>query len=482
MRTTLRLHQILGCVAILVLLVLGGGDGAFARPASTTGAVRALPAAPQVFVSFTFTATHRRATLLRLARNRIAFRQTKGGRLLMAVGRGRHELVSTRAGRRVPVRLTLDFARNRLTATAGRRRVVVKRRLVRGDRVVVGAHARGIRGLRITSGELTPQPTASPAPPPASPAPAAPPAAGLPRLFSSTSAWNAPLPDNAPLDPASGRLVQTLRNTVAANLAARTGPWIQSADSSTPIYRVPAGQPMVPVKLDEGAWATSLQSALQNVPIPPDAWPAAGSDGHLTIWQASTDRLWELFKARRLADGWHASFGGAMANVSANPGYYTSDSWPGAGSFWGATATSLPAAAGMMRIDELQSGVIPHALAIAVPFALPRVYAWPAQRTDGTSTDPEAIPEGARFQIDPSVNLDALSMPPMTRMMAEAVQRYGMIVRDQTAHSVTFYAEDPTPTGTNPYLALYGNQYPIDLLASFPWAYLRLVKMDLRGG
>jgi hypothetical protein len=192
--------------------------------------------------------------------------------------------------------------------------------------------------------------------------------------------------------------------------------------------------------------------------------------------------MWELFKAEKRADGWHASFGGAMANVSASPGYYTADSWPGAGTFWGATATSLPAAAGMMRIDELQAGAISHALAIGIPFALPRVYAWPAQRTDGTSTDPNAIPEGARFRIDPAVNLDAMNLPPLTRTIAKAVQRYGMIVRDQTAHAVTFYAEDPTPTGRNPYAALYGGRYPIDLLASFPWAQLQLVKMDLRGG
>jgi hypothetical protein len=68
----------------------------------------------------------------------------------------------------------------------------------------------------------------------------------------------------------------------------------------------------------------------------------------------------------------------------------------------------------------------------------------------------------------------------MTRMMAEAVQRYGMIVRDQTSNALAFYGEDPSPSGSNPYAALFGNQYPIDLLASFPWDHLQLLKMDLR--
>jgi hypothetical protein len=55
-----------------------------------------------------------------------------------------------------------------------------------------------------------------------------------------------------------------------------------------------------------------------------------------------------------------------------------------------------------------------------------------------------------------------------------------MILRDQTSYALAFYAEDPTPSGSNPYPALFGNQYPIDLLASFPWEHLQLLKMDLR--
>ena len=55
-------------------------------------------------------------------------------------------------------------------------------------------------------------------------------------------------------------------------------------------------------------------------------------------------------------------------------------------------------------IDELKAGVIPHALALNIPWAKPNVYSWPAQRTDGRSTDPNAIPEGARFRLDPTVD------------------------------------------------------------------------------
>ena len=107
--------------------------------------------------------------------------------------------------------------------------------------------------------------------------------------------------------------------------------------------------------------------------------------------------------------------------------------------------------AGTITIAELRAGVIPHALALNIPWALPNVYSWPAQRTDGTSTDPDAIPEGARFRLDPDLDIDKLGLPPMARMMATAMQRYGMIVRDQTGHAVSFFAENSAQSGTDPY-------------------------------
>jgi hypothetical protein len=203
----------------------------------------------------------------------------------------------------------------------------------------------------------------------------------------------------------------------------------------------------------------------------------------MAIWQPGTDTYWEFFHMRKLADGWHADYGGAIKSVSHSGGVFTTNSWPGlSGTYWGATASSLPLAGGLMRIDELKAGVIPHALALAIPFARPKTWSYPAQRTDGSSPDTAGIPEGARFRIDPTLDLTKLVMPRMTRMMAVAAQRYGIVVTDQTGWAVGFRAEDNTPTGTDPYYGtggLFGGLYPNDLLASFPWDHLQLMKMDL---
>ena len=70
----------------------------------------------------------------------------------------------------------------------------------------------------------------------------------------------------------------------------------------------------------------------------------------------------------------------------------------------------------------------------------------------------------------------------MTKAMAKAAQRYGMIVRDQTAHAISFFAENPSQSLTNPYTGtggLYGGPDPTRVIQAFPWDRLQLVKMDL---
>jgi hypothetical protein len=134
-----------------------------------------------------------------------------------------------------------------------------------------------------------------------------------------------------------------------------------------------------------------------------------------------------------------------------------------------------------MRISELQAGHIDHALAFAIPHTkLWTSWSWPAQRSDGDVDSAAAIPEGARFRLPASLDIDALKLPPVTAMMAKAVQRYGMVLRDKSG-AVSFYAEDPTPLGgLNPYPALF-NTWPNLLFAEFPWDKLQVLRTDMRG-
>src|SRR5437868_811729 len=81
--------------------------------------------------------------------------------------------------------------------------------------------------------------------------------------------------------------------------------------------------------------------------------------------------------------------------------------------------------AGVVRTQELVQGVIPHALVFSTDSACPDVYRYPATKTDGASWASPCIPEGARVQLDPSLNVDAL--PGLTageRTIAKALQTY----------------------------------------------------------
>jgi hypothetical protein len=291
--------------------------------------------------------------------------------------------------------------------------------------------------------------------------------------FGKNSVWNQPLSPSAAIDPDSSAYVSDLLSQVASD-----GVWMNTYQYSTAVYTVPATQRTVTVWLDPSSNVTAraLQQSWQAVPIPPQAVPAPGTDAHMVIYQPSRNRMWEFWHMRRVGNTWHAAWGGTMNGVSGNPGYFTTPSQ------WGATATSLPLLGGLIRPSELAAGHIDHALAIAIPAARAAYFAWPAQRTDGYVWSSTAIPEGQRFRLDPSLDLSAIPMSPLVRMIAVAAQKYGLIVRDQGG-AVAFYGEDVTAEGKkDPWYGANGwfeGQYVNNLLKAFPWSHLEALKDNL---
>jgi hypothetical protein len=299
-------------------------------------------------------------------------------------------------------------------------------------------------------------------------------------LFSPTSPWNTRLGRNAKIDPESQPRVRALAATIAATTAQKRPAVINTSAYSTPVYVVGRRARRVRVRLDHRYGAGLRRVLRRGVPIPRKAVESSGSDGHLTVYQPSTDTMWELWQATKKADGWHASWGGAIRNVSRNPGIYSPKAWPAAGRsegwYWGSTASSLPISAGLITGDDLRSGRIEHALAAAVPDACAGVFVWPAQRTDGASRERDCMPEGSRLRLDPAVDVSKLRISPIARMLARAAQRYGIIVRDVTHSNFAFFGEDPHTAGASVYKSagpVGGLTYKS--LAGFPWDRLQVV-------
>lgn len=305
------------------------------------------------------------------------------------------------------------------------------------------------------------------------PVPRVPPACG--RFFSDAAVWNTPLALGTEVDPASPALTATLQRMLDPAAHGGLAATINTTSYGVPIYTVGPRTRTVPVRLPSPPGRSGgLDRAFAAVPLPPDARPAGGTDGDLVLWQPGTDTMWEFWRLRRASDGWRADWGGRIDNASRDVGYFD-----GARRGWGTAASGLALAGGVIRVSELRRGHIDHALAMALPETRSGVVAWPAQRSDGRTTGDAAIPEGARFRLDPNVDVNALGLPRTTRILAEAAQRYGIIVTDRGG-VVVFSGEDPTPLGANPYPALFEGLAPQAIMARFPWDRLQLVRMDLR--
>jgi hypothetical protein len=188
---------------------------------------------------------------------------------------------------------------------------------------------------------------------------------------------------------------------------------------------------------------------------------------------------------------WHASFGGFIPEASKSPGYYQ-DVKDQSGnlveqSSWGASATGMPLAGGLITREDVEREQIDHALSLGLvnsdtdSILRTGSFAFPAQRADGRSTDPNSIPEGARLRLDPELDIDSLELSPFVHMLAEAAQRYGMIVHEGSQATV-IYAEDPAPYvaqgEVNFYRPLIGWD-SVRAMRKFPWSDLEVVQMHL---
>ncbi len=223
------------------------------------------------------------------------------------------------------------------------------------------------------------------------------------------------------------------------------------------------------------------------IPVPFDAQPDGGAydqragyvkDNHMALVDRSRNLQWEFFRPSMDAPGSFIQFNNGA----------TSPTFPWSGSAnctnaaatcpWGVSATvvdlagnsiipsantgadaaNMPLLAGLIRPEEIAQGHIDHALALTVPGigadpamcpATHRVTT-NAQQPSGynPAVNGEAPPEGARFRLDPSVDVAAISLSAANewqRIVLYAMQRYGMYVRDNSGQ-LGIAAETTTST------------------------------------
>jgi hypothetical protein len=306
------------------------------------------------------------------------------------------------------------------------------------------------------------------------------------RVFSSQSFWYQPIPANATLNSLSAvyaknlvaQIVNRYNGTTALNTTSYAAPiyFVQTVGGAKTVTWQD-GMPIYPVAQtvnvgfndcqNKGWTDPKLIAQWQNVPIPAGATEANGTDSEMSIYDISTKTLWDFWVMRQNNGQWTACWGGRIQHTDQSDGIYPNP--------YGTTATGLPFIGGEISAQELKDGVINHVMGISLasPAKWP-TFSWPANRTDGYNLDNQthAIPEGTRMRLDPSVNVDALNLTPVGKIIAKAAQKYGFVVWDQ-AGSVSLRAVNPmtyTLAGqADPYPALFGGMANWQVLQNFPW-------------
>ena len=153
-------------------------------------------------------------------------------------------------------------------------------------------------------------------------------------------------------------------------------------------------------------------------PIPKRPKIESGSDRHMLIVDRDNCVLYELYAARKTSTGWKAG-SGAIWNLNSNalrPAGWTS-----------ADAAGLPILPGLVRYDEVASGVIRHALRFTAPITR-RAYIYPARHFAADSNDAALPPMGLRVRLKASVDISGFG--PQARVLLQALKDYGMILAD----------------------------------------------------
>lgn len=273
------------------------------------------------------------------------------------------------------------------------------------------------------------------------------------RLWASDSPWNTPIPSNPVIDSGSETMIADLATGGAHSILwKRYGVATFYANASTPRYTV-----------RNTKYNTDYE--LPGVPIPSEAWPAGGDDGHLTIIDIDPASptyqcAYDMLSAGTTSLDGPFDFADPRAEIIQRS-KITESGWIQGISARGSSAANM---GGAITPDEINSGRIPHALGMYVDLAQAdngKPY-FPSYTADGTAPFPK-IPEGARVRLNPAYDESAL--PVWQQTIARALKEFGAYVIDQGGNS--FVAVDNShggmpgsyPWGTTTYPAL-----PLSLL------------------
>ncbi|MBA3684529.1 MAG: IPT/TIG domain-containing protein [Planctomycetes bacterium] len=164
---------------------------------------------------------------------------------------------------------------------------------------------------------------------------------------------------------------------------------------------------------------------------------AVAGDRHGIIVRPGNGGLFETWQTRRVGTAWQAS-NGAYFNLASNA-LRTAD-WTSA------DAAGLAMFPALVRYDEVQRGVVEHALRLIVKRTR-SAYIYPASHKASSLTDADLPAMGQRFRLKSSFAIPT-TWTAESQAVAVALKRYGAIVADNGSFfSVSVTPDDRWPSG-----------------------------------
>jgi hypothetical protein len=286
----------------------------------------------------------------------------------------------------------------------------------------------------------------------------------FPRLYAKTSFWNRRVPQNPPIDVNSAAIV-------AASIVPTAGiaKFNNSDEWGVPIaYADPASTSYVVGCLYYGC---STEVVFR---IPRYAKNNTGSDGKLVVVDPSIDTELDMGKADYdpIEDTWTS---GSRYTTASNG--------------WGAMCplhdhcdgvlmSGMDQFGGVVRPEEIAQGHIDHALALIVPYWRLGFIACPAVKTVGGFDDPDAIPIGAKIQLDPAFDVNGQSWPQWQKVIATALQLYGAYVWDAGSDRLDIRGESNIARGYDAWAKVgVPSVNGQASLSALPWDQVRVLKI-----
>jgi hypothetical protein len=222
-----------------------------------------------------------------------------------------------------------------------------------------------------------------------------------------------------PLHPQSSTYITTAG--AASGLKADFGSGLWDGGPIGIPYNVVSGtQPKVNVTFD---YADESDPGPYPIPADPKVEGGANATGdrHVLIVDKDACRLYELWDTHPGPNGWGSGVtagSGAIWDMSSNA--MRPDGWTSS------DAAGLQVLPGLVRYEEVQSGVVQHAIRMTVP-RTQGAYVWPASHRAGTSGT-TTMPMGTWLRLKASVDENAFD--PAVRPIIVALKTYGGVIAD----------------------------------------------------